>query len=129
VRRDGGGRGRGRGAVDGLEETAPQPAASAAGESDPFGRGYCEKAFEPRFPAIAVRPALFHIQGGLVVDAHERVLDAGRSPSPASTRPAARRRVSPATEPGGHARNGLLLPPFGLACLAAGHVAVEHATR
>ena len=72
---------------------------------------------------IRVRPALFHTQGGLLVDAHARVLDDDDRPIPglyASGGAAA--GISGHGASGYLAGNGLL-PALGLALLAAESVA------
>ena len=56
----------------------------AAGEArDPFGRDFTAKPkLVPPYYAVKVTGALFHTQGGLVVDAHARVLDERGAPLP-----------------------------------------------
>jgi fumarate reductase flavoprotein subunit len=50
---------------------------------DPFGRDFSTKPFlQPPYYAIKVTGALFHTQGGLVVDEHARVLDKAGKPIP-----------------------------------------------
>lgn len=103
-----------------LSETS----AVARGEgTDRFGRTSFEAPLEPPYAAARVVPALFHTQGGLVVDEHARVLRQDGSPIQglyASGGAAA--GIS------GHgasrylAGNGLL-PALGLAYLAADHAA------
>ena len=60
-----------------LEQTfAAVDAMRALGATDPFGR--CWKAvpgLNPPFAAVRVTGALFHTQGGLVIDTEARVLD------------------------------------------------------
>lgn len=65
-----------------LEETLAQVAACCDGvERDPFGRDFTSKPMlAGRLHAIRVTGALFHTQGGLVVDARARVL--GRDGTP-----------------------------------------------
>ncbi len=53
------------GAVDAL---------AAAGSKDEFGRSFAKPRLAPPYYAVRVTGALFHTQGGLVVDAHARVL-------------------------------------------------------
>ena len=70
--------------VAGLERTMSTVAACVRGErSDPFGRDFTGKP-ELRSPyyAVKVTGALFHTQGGLVVDARARVLRADGTPLP-----------------------------------------------
>jgi fumarate reductase flavoprotein subunit len=55
-----------------LEKTLQQV---KGGGKDPFGRDFSTKPFlQPPYYAIKVTGALFHTQGGLVVDEHARVL-------------------------------------------------------
>ncbi len=67
-----------------LEETLEQVSACRAGRAaDPFGRDFTRKpALAGRFHAIRVTGALFHTQGGLVVDQDARVVRAGGRPFP-----------------------------------------------
>ncbi|HEV7145584.1 MAG TPA: FAD-binding protein [Pedococcus sp.] len=106
-----------------LEATIERTQASAAGTPDEFGRTYWEAPLQPRYAAIAVRPALFHTQGGLLVDGHARVLrsDGGAIPGLYASGGAAA-GISGHGAGGYLAGNGLL-PAFGLAFLAAEHVA------
>ena len=58
-----------------LESTLNRAAAAARGESpDEFGRTTFEDVISPPFIAIKVQPALFHTQGGLLVDGNAQVL-------------------------------------------------------
>ena len=57
---------------EGLERTLGAYAAAADGVPDAFGRADC-RVFEPPLHAVTVTGALFHTQGGLVVDEHARV--------------------------------------------------------
>jgi fumarate reductase flavoprotein subunit len=68
--------GRLRVPVDALERTAAEAAASARhGARDAFGRDWGGVApLAPPFHAVRVSGAVFHTQGGLVVDAEARVL-------------------------------------------------------
>jgi succinate dehydrogenase/fumarate reductase flavoprotein subunit len=53
------------------------------GERDPFGRDFSGKPkLFPPYHGIKVTGALFHTQGGLVVDSQARVLDASHRPIP-----------------------------------------------
>ena len=75
---------------DGLADTLADCALIAQGDQeDKFGRRSWEAPLEPPYAAIAVRPALFHTQGGLVVDAEARVLHESGLTHP---RPLRRRR-------------------------------------
>jgi fumarate reductase flavoprotein subunit len=67
-----------------LAATLAQVARFAAGtERDPLGRDFAAKpAFAPPYHAVKVTGALFHTQGGLVVDAGARVLRPDGTPLP-----------------------------------------------
>jgi fumarate reductase flavoprotein subunit len=67
-----------------LAATFDEVAACAAGDArDPFGRDFTGKpALAPPYCAVKVTGALFHTQGGLVVDAHARVLGADGTARP-----------------------------------------------
>jgi len=117
-------------AVTGLPEDAvvaelAEADRAARGEiADRFGRAY-EAPLEPPYAAVRVVPALFHTQGGLVVDGSARVVDADDRPIPglyASGGAAA--GISGHGASGYLAGNGLL-PAFGLAYLAATAVAAS----
>ncbi|KHL17782.1 UNVERIFIED_CONTAM: fumarate reductase, partial [Mumia flava] len=106
-----------------LGATLDQAGRSAAGEPDPYGRSRWEGPLHAPYRAIPVSPALFHTQGGLVVDEHARVRRADGSPVPglyASGGAAA--GISGHGAAGYLAGNGLL-PALGLAFLAAEDVA------
>ncbi|HEU4332780.1 MAG TPA: FAD-binding protein [Lapillicoccus sp.] len=97
-------------------------AASQTG-ADRFGRTYFEAPLEPPYAAVKVVPALFHTQGGLVVDGFARVLREDGTPIEglyASGGAAA--GISGHGAAGYLAGNGLL-PALGLAFLAAEHAA------
>jgi fumarate reductase flavoprotein subunit len=70
--------------LDGLERTMETVAAYVEGrEKDPFGRDFTAKPkLVPPYYAVKVTGALFHTQGGLVVDGKARVLDAAGRPIP-----------------------------------------------
>jgi fumarate reductase flavoprotein subunit len=108
----------------GLAATLEMTARCAAGEeTDPWGRTFWERVLAPPYEMVRVRPALFHTQGGLLVDDHARVLDR-------QNRPIGGLYASGGAAAGisGHGASGYLagnglLPAFGLALLAAEHVA------
>lgn len=109
----------------GLAKTLEEATALAGGAAvaDEFGRTYWEAPLVAPFAAVAVRPALFHTQGGLVVDEHARVLtDSGRVIEGLYASGGAAAGISGHGASGYLAGNGLL-PAFGLALLAAEHVA------
>ncbi len=96
---------------DALARTAGQVAQMVAAEAeDPFGRDFTGKpALAPPYRAAKVTGALFHTQGGLVVDRDARVLRADGSPLPnLYAGGGAARGVSGAGADGYMAGNGLL---------------------
>lgn len=107
-----------------LAATLAAAHASASGVApDRWGRRYFEAPLDAPYVAVRVVPALFHTQGGLVVDGHARVLRPGGLPIAglyASGGAAA--GISGHGASGYLAGNGLLTA-LGLAFLAAGHVA------
>ncbi len=70
--------------VAGLSSTLDEAAKLAArSEQDEFGRRFdTENALHPPYFAIRVTGALFHTQGGLVVDEHARVVSGDGRPLP-----------------------------------------------
>ena len=61
-----------------LETTLAAARAAADGATvDPWGRTYWEEPLRPPFGSIKVTGALFHTQGGLLVDENARVLRGG----------------------------------------------------
>ena len=70
--------------ADALEESATLVAAACAGAVvDPFGRSFRpEHKLEAPYYAAKVTGALFHTQGGLVIDGDARVLKSDGSPFP-----------------------------------------------
>lgn len=108
-----------------LTATITAAEAAACGErADPAGRSDWEAPLEPPYAAVRVTPALFHTQGGLVVDEHARVLRGNGSPiSGLYAAGGAAMGISGHGARGYLAGNGLL-PALGLAYLAAnGHAA------
>ncbi|GAB2863372.1 FAD-dependent oxidoreductase [Actinocorallia aurea] len=99
-------------------------AAAARGETaDPHGRTHWERPLEPRYAAVRVVPALFHTQGGLIVDENASVVDTADRPVPGLYAAG-----GAAAGISGHGADGYLpgnglLPAFGLAYLAADHLA------
>ncbi len=109
--------------ADGLATSLQQATASAGGEDDPFSRTYWEGPLEAPYAAIAVKPALFHTQGGLVVDEHARVLRPGGSPIRGLYASGGAAEGISGHGPGGYLAGNGLLPAFGLAYLCADHLA------
>lgn len=70
--------------ADALEQTLASVSRLQAGEGqDAFGRDFTTRpAFAGEFYAVRVTGALFHTQGGLLVDAQARVLDRAGRPLP-----------------------------------------------
>ena len=91
--------------------------------TDRFGRTFFEAPLAPPYAAVRVVPALFHTQGGLVVDEHARVIrdDGSEIPGLYASGGAAA-GISGHGAAGYLAGNGLL-PALGLAYLAADHTA------
>jgi fumarate reductase flavoprotein subunit len=110
--------------ADALAAELDATAALARGEAeDRFGRTFFEAELRPPFAAVQVVPALFHTQGGLVVDEHARVLRPDGSDSPGLyASGGAANGISGHGAAGYLAGNGLL-PALGLAHLAADHAA------
>jgi fumarate reductase flavoprotein subunit len=99
-------------------------AAVARGEAkDPHGRTAVVAPLAPPYHAIEVVPALFHTQGGLLVDGHGQVLDTAGTPlGGVYASGGAAVGMSGHGAAGYLAGNGLL-PALGLAYLAAAHLA------
>jgi fumarate reductase flavoprotein subunit len=109
--------------AEALVEEVRTTQALARGEDDRFGRTFFEAELRPPFAAVRVVPALFHTQGGLVVDEHARVRrtdDTVLEGLYASGGAAI--GISGHGAAGYLAGNGLL-PALGLAYLAATHAA------
>jgi fumarate reductase flavoprotein subunit len=127
--------------VEGLAAATGLPAAAVAEElattaalargqgQDRFGRTSFEAELQPPYAAVQVVPALFHTQGGLVVDEHARVLRTDGSAIPGLyASGGAASGISGHGAAGYLAGNGLL-PALGLAHLAADHAADDAADR
>ena len=66
-----------------IANTLEEAAGYGDGREDPFGRDFTEKpALEPPYYAVKVTGALFHTQGGIVVDENARALKADGRPFP-----------------------------------------------
>lgn len=97
--------------------------ASGARPADRFGRADFAGPLRPPYSAVRVVPALFHSQGGLLVDRHARVRDGADRPVPGVyAAGGAAASISGHGAAGYLAGNGLL-PALGLAYLAATHLA------
>ncbi|MGW2339241.1 FAD-dependent oxidoreductase [Streptomyces sp. NPDC001661] len=104
-----------------LQESVSEQNTLATGATgcDRFGRTYFEAPLTGPFAAVEVIPALFHTQGGLVVDGEARVLDARGTPIDGLfAAGGAAHGISGRGADGYLAGNGLL-PAFGLAWQAA----------
>lgn len=107
------------------EELAVTEAVARGSATDRLGRTSFEAPLQPPYAAVKVMPALFHTQGGLVVDGNARVLTSADEPIPglyASGGAAA--GISGHGAAGYLAGNGLL-PALGLAYLAANALAAD----
>jgi fumarate reductase flavoprotein subunit len=112
--------------ADALAATLESARVAATGEAeDEHGRTRWEAPLESPFRAIPVTPALFHTQGGLVVDEHARVLRKDGAPlAGLYAAGGAAAGISGHGAAGYLAGNGLL-PALGLSFLAAEHVAAS----
>lgn len=110
--------------VGALAQTLDEARAAAEGRAaDMFGRTAWEVPLAAPYRAVPVSPALFHTQGGLVVDGHGRVLTGTDEPIPGLyAAGGAAAGISGHGAAGYLAGNGLL-PALGLSFLAAEHVA------
>ncbi|MGN6780919.1 MAG: FAD-dependent oxidoreductase [Marmoricola sp.] len=107
----------------GLRATVTQATLSAEGSPDAFGRRYWEAPLRAPFGAIAVRPALYHTQGGLLVDGHARVLRQEGTPLRGLYASGGAAAGISGHGAGGYLAGNGLLPAFGLSFLAAEDVA------
>jgi fumarate reductase flavoprotein subunit len=110
-----------------LEEAAA--VARGAQAADRFGRTVFEAPLSAPFKAVRVVPALFHTQGGLLVDGHARVLTSTGTPVPGLYAAG-----GAAVGISGHGAHGYLggnglLPALGLSYLAATHTATQNASK
>jgi fumarate reductase flavoprotein subunit len=107
-----------------LAEAAEVAAGNQA--ADRFGRTVFPAGLRAPYRAVRVLPALFHTQGGLLVDEHARVRrrDGGTVPGLYAAGGGAA-GISGHGAAGYLAGNGLL-PALGLSYLAAGHLARRH---
>lgn len=110
--------------VDTLTDQVQAASRAASGEApDPQGRNDSRHPLAPPYRAIQVMPALFHTQGGLVVDGSARVLDADdETIRGLYASGGAAMGISGHGAAGYLAGNGLIAA-LGLAFLAAEHVA------
>lgn len=105
-----------------LEDELDAARRAAAGEEpDRQGRTDTRRPLSAPYIAIAITPALFHTQGGLVVDEHARVL-AGRTPVPGLYAAGGAAIGISGHGAGGYLAGNGLITALGLAFLAAEHV-------
>ncbi|NDU71089.1 FAD-binding protein [Actinomadura sp. DSM 109109] len=104
--------------------------AAARGERpDEHGRTHWERPLAAPYAAVRVVPALFHTQGGLLVDGDAAVVDPGDRPIPGLYAAGGAAAGISGHGAGGYLPGNGLLPAFGLAYLAAGAIARRTTTR
>lgn len=103
------------------DELAAAHRAAAGEEPDRQGRTDARHPLTAPYIAIAITPALFHTQGGLVVDEHARVL-AGGAPIPGLYASGGAAIGISGHGAGGYLAGNGLITALGLAFLAAEHV-------
>lgn len=107
-------------------ELAAADLAARGLSDDRFGRTY-EAPLTPPYAAVQVVPALFHTQGGLLVDEDARVVDGTGAPLPGLYASGGAAAGISGHGAGGYLAGNGLLPAFGLAYLAATHAASRRA--
>ncbi|MEV6901127.1 FAD-binding protein [Amycolatopsis sp. NPDC051372] len=113
--------------ADALADELSGVAAIARGErTDEFGRTNWERPLSGPYAAVRVVPALFHTQGGLMVDENAAVLDAQGNPIRGLYAAGGAAASISGHGAAGYLPGNGLLPAFGLAYLAAGDVARHH---
>ena len=113
--------------VPALEQTFAEVAALCAnGQSDSFGRDFAGKQpLAPPLCAVKVTGALFHTQGGLVIDTQARVLRSDASPLPNLFAGGGAARGMSGPSRWGYFSGGGLLTAVTLGRLAGTHAAHE----
>ncbi|TDC76358.1 FAD-binding protein, partial [Actinomadura sp. 7K507] len=112
-----------------LAEELEASASAARGErADAFGRVRWERPLAGRYSAVRVLPALFHTQGGLLVDEHAAVVDRRDRPIPGLYAAGGAAASISGHGAAGYLPGNGLLPAFGLAYLAANDVARRAST-
>lgn len=112
--------------ADGLQGTLDECFRTARGEQDDaFGRRSWEAPLARPLAAIRVQPALFHTQGGLVVDGGARVVHDSGDPIPGLYASGGAAAGISGHGSGGYLAGNGLLPALGLAYLAAESVATD----
>ncbi|AXB41143.1 FAD-binding protein [Amycolatopsis albispora] len=111
---------------DALADELGTAAAIARGErADEFGRTNWERPLTPRYAAVRVVPALFHTQGGLLVNEYAAVVDPEDRPIPGLYAAGGAAAGISGHGAAGYLPGNGLLPAFGLAYLAANDIAKE----
>jgi len=109
--------------VDVLARTLSDADAAARGQAqDPFGREGFAGPLEAPYAAVRVTGALFHTQGGLVVDADARVLRPDLAPIPGLYAAGGAAVGMSGSGAAGYLAGNGLLAALGLGYLAGGHV-------
>lgn len=107
-----------------MRQTLGEARAAARGEmADPFGRKSFSAPLEPHYGAVKVTGALFHTQGGLLVDGDARVLRGGEPI------PGLYAAGGAAAGMSGHGAAGYLAGNGLLAALGLGYLAGRHLGR
>ncbi len=109
--------------VERVAATLTAAVQASRGGHDPHGRTSWEAPLEPPYLAVRITGALFHTQGGLLVDADARVLRDGQPVHGLYAVGGAAVGISGAGASGYMAGNGLL------AALGLGYLAGRHAAR
>lgn len=104
-------------------ELARVERAATGAEPDRFGRTSFDHVLEGPYAAVRIVPALFHSQGGLVVDGDARVLRPDATPIEGLYASGGAANGISGHGAGGYLAGNGLLPALGLAYLAAGHAA------
>ncbi|WP_026343560.1 FAD-binding protein [Nocardia sp. BMG111209] len=106
-----------------VAELAAAQAIARGEQADPYGRTNWERPLGGRWAAVRVVPALFHTQGGLLVNEHAAVVDAQDRAIPGLYAAGGAAASISGHGAAGYLPGNGLLPAFGLAYLAAGDVA------
>ncbi|WP_026406079.1 FAD-dependent oxidoreductase [Actinomadura rifamycini] len=110
--------------ADALADEIARTAAVARGETpDAHGRTNWERPLEPPYAAVRVVPALFHTQGGLIVNEDAAVVRPDGTPVPGLYASGGAAAGISGHGAAGYLPGNGLLPAFGLAYLAAGAAA------
>ena len=100
--------------------------ANAGTEPDPFGRVHWGGTpLEPPYAVVRLQPALFHTQGGLVVNEHGQVLATDDRPLPGIYAAGGAAIGISGHGPAGYLAGNGLLSALGLSFLAAEHAAAH----